>query len=67
MLLESRSLLETEKRAVRIEVPLPEAKEAHHETSFAPSLPLSEITAPPPISKVLHDVYDVSREDNRAS
>ena len=67
MLLESRSMVEAEKRAVRIEVPLPEAKETHHETSFAPSLPLSEITAPPPITKVLHDVYDVCREDNRAS
>jgi hypothetical protein len=32
--------------------------------SFAASLPLSEITAPPPISKVLHDVY---QEDTRAS
>ena len=64
MLFESRSVVEAEKRAVRIEVPLPEAKETHNEMSFAPSLPLSEITPPPPISKVLHDLY---QEDNRAS
>ena len=64
MLSESRAVIETEKRAVRIEVPLPQPKETHEEMSFAPSLPLSEITAPPPISKVLHDVYP---EDTRAS
>ena len=64
MLAESRGLIEAEKRAVRIEVPLPQPKETHDEMSFAPSVPLSEITAPPPISKVLHDVY---QEDTRAS
>ena len=64
LLLESRSVIESEKRAVRIEVPLPEPKQTHDELSFAPSVPLSEITAPPPISKVLHDVY---QEDTRAS
>ncbi len=64
MLAESRGLMEAEKRAVRIEVPVPQAKEIHEEMSFAASLPLSEITAPPPISKVLHDVY---QEDTRAS
>ncbi|HEX8078261.1 MAG TPA: hypothetical protein VF511_10645 [Chthoniobacterales bacterium] len=64
MLAESRSRAETEKRAVRIEVPLPEPKETRDEMRFAPSLPLSEITAPPPISKVLHDVY---QDDTRAS
>jgi hypothetical protein len=64
LLLESRSVIESEKRAVRIEVPLPDPKPTHEELSFAPSVPLSEITAPPPISKVLHDVY---QEDNRAS
>lgn len=64
MLSESRGVIEAEKRSVRIEVPLPQPKETHEEMSFAPSLPLSEITAPPPISKVLHDVY---QEDNRAS
>ena len=64
MLSESRAAIEAEKRAVRIEVPLPQPKETHDERTFAPSLPLSEITAPPPISKVLHDVY---QEDTRAS
>jgi hypothetical protein len=64
MLVESRNLLESEKRAVRIEVPLPQATETHDERRFAPSVPLSEITAPPPISKVLHDVY---QEDTRPS
>ena len=64
MLSESRAVFEAEKRAVRIEVPLPQPKETHEEMSFAPSLPLSEITAPPPISKVLHDVY---QEDTIAS
>ena len=64
MLSESRTMIEADKRAVRIEVPLPQPKETHEEMSFAPSLPLSEITAPPPISKVLHDVY---QEDTRAS
>lgn len=64
MLSESRSRIEFEKRAVRIEVPLTEPKETKEELSFAPSLPLSEITAPPPISKVLHDLY---QEDTRAS
>jgi hypothetical protein len=64
MLSESRGMIEAEKRAVRIEVPLPQPKEMHDEKSFAPSLPLSEITAPPPISKVLHDVY---QDDTRAS
>ena len=64
MLSESRSLIEAQKRAVRIEVPLPDPKETHHEMSFAPSLPLSAIQAPPPISKVLHDLY---QEDTRAS
>ena len=38
--------------------------EAHEEMSFAPSLPLSAISAPPPISKVLHDVY---QDETRAS
>ncbi len=64
MLFESRSMVEAERRAVRIEVPVPEAKQTRPEMSFAPSLPLSEISAPPPISKVLQDVY---QEDTRPS
>ena len=57
MLLESRSVLETEKVKVPPEKPAPETKEPPREMIFSPSLPLSEISAPPPISKVLHDVY----------
>jgi hypothetical protein len=34
-----------------------EATDVREETSYAPSLPLSAISAPPPITKVLHDVY----------
>ena len=38
---------------------------ARSEPSFAPSLPLSEISAPPPITTVLHDVYqDETRTSN---
>jgi hypothetical protein len=37
----------------------------HEEPVFAPSRPLSSISAPPPISKVLHDVYqDETRTSN---
>ena len=61
MLAESRALFETEeklrpqpeKRAAEVK----EVKEPEPEMTFAPSLPLSAISAPPPISKVLHDVY----------
>jgi hypothetical protein len=56
LLMESRGLLEIEKQAApRI------AAEAHEtptsERKFAPSMPLSLISPPPPITKVLHDVY----------
>ena len=64
LLLEGRSLVESDRRAVRVEIPVPERKETRQEVSFAPSVPLSAITAPPPISKVLRDVY---QEENRAS
>ena len=37
--------------------PLAEVTVARSEPSFAPSMPLSEISAPPPITTVLHDVY----------
>jgi len=51
---ESRNLLPTEKH----EAPS-EKQEApvYEEVTYSSSLPLSAITAPPPISKVLHDVY----------
>jgi len=60
MLVESRELLETEKKVEQVT----ETTEVREETSFAPSLPLSQITAPPPITKVLHDVY---QDETRAS
>ena len=64
LLVESRELLEMKKT----EEP-PQAVEAtdvhvYEEASFAPSLPLSAISAPPPITKVLHDLY---QDETRAS
>ena len=44
--------------------PVPEVTEVHHEPMFGSSLPLNEITAPPPITKVLHDVYDETGTTN---
>jgi hypothetical protein len=58
---ESRELLETANKAA--EKVQPETPEIHKETSFS-SLPLSAISAPPPITKVLHDVY---QDETRAS
>jgi hypothetical protein len=55
LLLESRDLLEAEKKAGPVQAP--EVKETHEEVKYAPSLPLSSISAPPPISTVLQDVY----------
>ncbi|HKR15148.1 MAG TPA: hypothetical protein VJT15_23985 [Pyrinomonadaceae bacterium] len=53
LLAESRGVLETETHAA----PAAEINEPHEEMKFAPSMPLSSISPPPPISKVLHDVY----------
>lgn len=53
LLAESRTVLETETHAA----PVAEINEPHEEMKFAPSLPLSSISPPPPISTVLHDVY----------
>ncbi len=64
MLSESRDRLEAEKLNVRPEKQKPEVKETQQEMTFASSLPLSAISAPPPISKVLHDVY---QDETRAS
>jgi hypothetical protein len=61
ILLESRALAEAEKSNAKTEQQAPEVPE---EMSFAPSLPLSAITPPPPILKVLHDVY---QDETRAS
>ena len=57
MLMESRSMVESEAKVA----PGIAAAEVHElpsaEMKFAPSMPLSSISPPPPISKVLHDVY----------
>ena len=58
---ESRAVVETEKSNAKTEQPVTDAPK---EVSFAPSLPLSAISPPPPISKVLHDVY---QDETRAS
>jgi len=64
LLFESRTLLDAEKRAPKEEKQAPEPSEAQKERTFAPSSPLSEISAPPPISTVLRDVY---QDETRAS
>ena len=65
MLLESRSRIEADKLHAQEETQVPEVKETREEMTFAPSMPLSAISAPPPISKVLHDVYqDETRANN---
>ena len=65
MLLDSRSVVEAQKSAVNEEPHVPEVVETRDEISFNPSSPLSAISAPPPISKVLHDVYqDETRTNN---
>jgi hypothetical protein len=64
LLLESREAIEAEKTATP-EAHVAEATDAHEETRFSPSLPLSAISAPPPITTVLHDVYqDETRVNN---
>jgi hypothetical protein len=61
LLEESRALVVEEQHTVEEEKPAPEVTEAPR---FAPSVPLSEISAPPPITTVLHDVY---QDETRAS
>ena len=63
MLIESRSLL-SQKLEAQSEEKAPEKKETHREVTFSSSLPLSEISPPPPISKVLHDLY---QDETRAN
>jgi hypothetical protein len=55
MLMESRSMLESEAKLEHV----PEVHETPQraEMKFAPSMPLSAISPPPPIATVLHDVY----------
>lgn len=65
MLSESRGIVEVEKSAVKEEARMPEVVHAREEVSFDSSSPLGAISAPPPISKVLHDVYqDETRANN---
>ena len=65
LLCESRELVDAEQKVATEEKK--EVIETHHEPMFAPSMPLGEISAPPPIAKVLHDVYDVYQEETRAN
>lgn len=62
-LAESREIVAAQQQAVK---PAPEeVTVVKNEPSFAPSLPLSAISAPPPITTVLHDVYqDETRTSN---
>jgi len=53
MLLDSRSLIETSAAQPGTAEPVREVKQE----TFSPSAPLSEISAPPPIATVLHDIY----------
>jgi hypothetical protein len=57
LLLESRELLEAQRTGTKTEQHVAEATDVREETRYAPSLPLSAISAPPPITKVLHDLY----------
>jgi len=59
LLFESRELMDAQQLAAKEEKQPPETKEAHFEPMSPQSMPLSAITARPPIAKVLHDVYDV--------
>ena len=65
MLCESRAIVDAQKSTVKEETHAPQVVETREEVSFNPSSPLSSISAPPPISKVLHDVYqDETRANN---
>ena len=67
LLEDSRALVEEVVQEEKPVAPVPEATQAPKELKFAPSMPLSEISAPPPITTVLHDVYDVCQDETRAS
>ncbi|HEV8204898.1 MAG TPA: hypothetical protein VGP98_11705 [Pyrinomonadaceae bacterium] len=65
LLCESRAVVEAKQSATKEETHVPEVVNTRAEISFNPSSPLSAISAPPPISKVLHDVYqDETRANN---
>ena len=61
LLMESRQLVESTAAAA---VPAEVAVQKPKEETFAASAPLSSISAPPPITTVLHDLY---REENSAN
>jgi tetratricopeptide (TPR) repeat protein len=67
LLCESRALMAAEQLAVKEEKPVSETTAAPKEQTFAPTVPLSEISAPPPITTVLRDVYDTYKDETRAS
>jgi hypothetical protein len=56
LLTESRSFVDSEPAVAR-RIEAAEVHDTPAEMKFAPSVPLSLISPPPPISKVLHDVY----------
>jgi len=64
MLFESRAVVETQKQTLKEETRVPEVVERRDDAGFKSSLSFGEISAPPPISKVLHDVY---QEETRAN
>jgi hypothetical protein len=64
MLFDSRNLLDAEQRRAQAEKQVCDVHETRDEMAFTQSLPLSAISAPPPISQVLHDVY---QDETRAS
>lgn len=65
LLSESRAVVDAQQHVVKEEKPVPPRVEATEAEKFATSLPLSEISAPPPITTVLHDVYqDETRTSN---
>ena len=64
LLEDSRELLSAQRPAGQNDQPAPAPTDVRAETSFAPSLPLSAISAPPPITTVLRDVY---QDETRAS
>ena len=63
LLSQSRDLMDAEQQVRKDEKPVRAATEA----TFASSLPLSEISAPPPITTVLRDVYGTYKDETRAS
>lgn len=65
MLTQSRESAAALKESLLKEPQSPPAFEPRKEVTFGSSLPLGAISAPPPISKVLHDVYqDETRANN---